>query len=39
LAHNFDAIDTSRHFAAPHQFGRYRSEADVQRAVIAESDS
>jgi hypothetical protein len=29
---------TSRHFAAMQQFSRFLSEADIQRAAIAEPD-
>jgi len=32
------AFGTSRHFAAPQQFSRFRSEADIQRGALAESD-
>jgi hypothetical protein len=31
-------IGPSRHFAATQQFGRFGSEADIQRAAIAEPD-
>jgi len=29
---------TSRHFAATQQFGRFRMEADIHRAVLTEPD-
>jgi hypothetical protein len=29
---------TSRHFAATQQFGRFLSEADIQRAALTEPD-
>ena len=29
---------TSRHFMATQQFSRFRSEADIQRAVLTEPD-
>jgi hypothetical protein len=32
------AYGTSRHFAAMQQFSRFLSEADIQRAAIAEPD-
>jgi hypothetical protein len=32
------AMGTSRHFAATQQFGRFRSEADIQRAALTEPD-
>jgi hypothetical protein len=32
------AVGTSRHFAATQQFSRFQSEADIQRAAIAEPD-
>ena len=31
-------VGTSRHFAATQQFGRFRSEADIQRAALTEPD-
>ena len=31
-------IGTSRQFAATQQFSRFRSEADIQRAALAEPD-
>jgi hypothetical protein len=33
-----DAIGTSRHFVATQQFGRFQSEADIQRAALKEPD-
>jgi hypothetical protein len=33
LAVRSEAFGTSRHFAATQQFGRYWSEADIQRAA------
>jgi hypothetical protein len=32
------AIGTSRHFAVTQQFGRFRSEADIQRAAFTVPD-
>jgi hypothetical protein len=32
------AIGTSHHFAATQPFSRYWSEADIQRAALAEPD-
>ena len=31
-------IGPSRHFVAAQQFGRFRSEADIQRAALTEPD-
>lgn len=33
IDHKTSASGTSRDFAASHQFGRFRSEADIQRAA------
>jgi hypothetical protein len=32
------ALGPLRHFAATQQFGRFRSEADIQRAALTELD-